>query len=311
MVTFEALGIRPEIVRAITELGFETPMPVQEQVIPVLLNPPADLVALAQTGTGKTAAFGLPVVQLTNPEAVLPQALILCPTRELCIQITDDLNDFARYLPDIRVLPVYGGSSIEVQIKALKKGVQIVVATPGRLVDLIQRRAIRLSEVKTVVLDEGDEMLNMGFKESLDQILDELPAKRNTLLFSATMPAEVATIARQYMRNPQEITIGSRNSGAENIKHLYYTVHAKDKYLARSPCMANSPRPSATMSCKSSASATCRSWWQPMWQPVELMSTTSPTSSITVCRMTLIPTHTAADGPPGQARPASLSPSST
>ena len=232
MITFKELGIDTDIVLALTELGFENPMPVQEKVIPLLLGPKTDIVALAQTGTGKTAAFGLPLIQQTDTGNHLPQALILCPTRELCIQISGDLNDFAKYIDDLKVLPVYGGSSMEIQIKALKKGVQIVVATPGRLLDLIRRRAIKLNKVATVVLDEADEMLNMGFLDSINDILAEVPVDRNTLLFSATMPNEVAVIARNYMHSPVEITIGDRNSGAENIKHLYYTVHARDKYTA-------------------------------------------------------------------------------
>ncbi len=232
MITFEELGIHPVHVDALKELGFEYPMPVQEKVIPLLLAGPVDIVALAQTGTGKTAAFGLPLIQMTDPNSKFPEALILAPTRELCIQIAGDLNDFAKNTDDLKILPVYGGSSMEVQIKALKKGVQIVVATPGRLCDLIRRKAIKLNEVKTVILDEADEMLNMGFQESINDILSEVPKERATLLFSATMPAEVAVIARKYMRNPVEITIGDRNSGAENIKHLYYTVHARDKYTA-------------------------------------------------------------------------------
>src|SRR5450759_253841 len=212
MITFEELGIHPVHVDALKELGFEYPMPVQEKVIPLLLSGPVDIVALAQTGTGKTAAFGLPLIQMTDPHSKYPEALILAPTRELCMQIAGDLNDFAKNTDDLKVLPVYGGSSMEVQIKALKKGVQIVVATPGRLCDLIRRRAIKLSDVKTVILDEADEMLNMGFQESINDILSEVPKDRATRLFSATMPAEVAVIARKYMRNPVEITIGDRNS---------------------------------------------------------------------------------------------------
>jgi ATP-dependent RNA helicase DeaD len=232
MITFEELGIHPVHVDALKELGFEFPMPVQEKVIPLLLSGPVDIVALAQTGTGKTAAFGLPLIQMTDPHSKVPEALILAPTRELCIQIAGDLNDFAKNTDNLKILPVYGGSSMEVQIKALKKGVQIVVATPGRLCDLIRRKAIKLNEVKTVILDEADEMLNMGFVDSINDILSEVPKERATLLFSATMPNEVAVIARKYMRNPVEITIGDRNSGADNIKHLYYTVYAKDKYTA-------------------------------------------------------------------------------
>ncbi len=232
MVTFEELGISKEIVLALVDLGFEVPMPVQEKVIPLLLGEKTDIVALAQTGTGKTAAYGLPLIQQIDTDNTLPQALILCPTRELCVQIAGDLNDFAKYIDDLKVLPVYGGSSMEVQIKALKKGVQIVVATPGRLLDLMRRKAIKLRDVSSVVLDEADEMLNMGFLDSINDILAEVPENRNTLLFSATMPNEVAVIAKKYMNKPIEITIGNRNSGAENIKHVYYTVHAKDKYTA-------------------------------------------------------------------------------
>jgi len=226
------LGISKEIVLGLVDLGFEVPMPVQEKVIPLLLGQKTDIVALAQTGTGKTAAYGLPLIQQTDTDNHLPQALILCPTRELCVQIAGDLNDFAKYVDNLKVLPVYGGSSMEVQIKSLKKGVQIVVATPGRLLDLMRRRAIKLGSVHTVVLDEADEMLNMGFLDSINDILAEVPEDRSTLLFSATMPNEVAVIAKKYMKKPIEITIGNKNSGAENIKHLYYTVHAKDKYTA-------------------------------------------------------------------------------
>ncbi|MCX6306789.1 MAG: DEAD/DEAH box helicase [Bacteroidetes bacterium] len=232
MMTFEELGISKEIVLALVDLGFEVPMPVQEKVIPLLLGEKTDIVALAQTGTGKTAAYGLPLIQQIDTGNSLPQALILCPTRELCVQIAGDLNDYAKYIDNLHVLPVYGGSSYDVQIKALKRGVQIVVATPGRLIDLMHRKAIKLRDVQSVVLDEADEMLNMGFLDSINDILAEVPENRSTLLFSATMPKEVAVIAKKYMNKPVEITIGNRNSGAENIKHVYYTVHAKDKYTA-------------------------------------------------------------------------------
>ncbi len=232
MSSFTTLGVSPSIIRALTDLGFENPMPVQEQVIPFLLGNRRDVIALAQTGTGKTAAYGIPVIQLTDPEQRSPQALILSPTRELCVQIATDLTDFAAYEEGLKILPVYGGSSIENQIKALKKGVHIVVATPGRLCDLIRRKAIRPGGIRTVVLDEADEMLNMGFLESINEILAVIPKGRQTLLFSATMPKEVSDIAGEYMDNPAEITIGSKNSGAENIRHVYYTVHAKDKYVA-------------------------------------------------------------------------------
>ena len=233
MKTFEELGVAPNILQAIEELGYETPMPVQEEVIPFLLQGTNnDLIALAQTGTGKTAAFGLPVLQTINVKNKQPQALILCPTRELCLQIASDISDYSKYIDELSVLPVYGGSSIESQIKTLKKGVHIVVATPGRLVDLINRKTVKLSGIQNVILDEADEMLNMGFTDSIDAILAEVPAEKNTLLFSATMPPEIARITKKYMRNATEITIGVRNEGAKNVKHVYYMVHAKDKYLA-------------------------------------------------------------------------------
>jgi len=231
-MTFEELSIAPEIRRAILELGFENPMPVQEEVIPLLLNKKNDIIALAQTGTGKTAAYGIPLIQESDADNALPQSLVLSPTRELCVQIAGDLNDFARYLDGIKIIPVYGGSSIDTQIKAIKKGVQIIVATPGRLLDLIERRAVKLSNVKRVVLDEADEMLNMGFLDDINTILAQVPEGRNTLLFSATMPDAIASITHKYMKDPIEVTVGTRNAGAENVKHVCYTVHAKDKYLA-------------------------------------------------------------------------------
>jgi len=231
MKTFEELGIMPAILKAISELGFEQPMPVQEEVIPFLLGQENDVIALAQTGTGKTAAFGLPIIQKIDLTTARPQALILCPTRELCLQIADDINDYSNYIDELKVLPVYGGSSIESQIKSLKKGVHIVVATPGRLLDLMNRRCVNLTGIVNVVLDEADEMLNMGFTESIDAILAEVPEGRNMLLFSATMPAEIARITGKYMRNPREIVIGNKNESTANVKHVYYMVNAKDKYL--------------------------------------------------------------------------------
>ena len=229
-MTFEELKISPSILKALYELGFEQPMPVQEKVIPHLLESKTDIVALAQTGTGKTAAFGIPVIQQINLEANYPQALILAPTRELCMQITDDLQDYAKYVDNIYILAVYGGASIEQQIKALNKGVHIIVATPGRLCDLINRKAAKLDHISRVVLDEADEMLNMGFVDSINEILAKIPDDRSTLLFSATMPAEIAAIARNYMKNPVEVVIGKKNVGAEHVKHICYTVHACDKY---------------------------------------------------------------------------------
>jgi ATP-dependent RNA helicase DeaD len=232
MKSFQELGICPEILKAIEEMGYEAPMPVQAEVIPYLLSEENDVVALAQTGTGKTAAFGLPVIQKVNLSVNKIQALILSPTRELCLQIAGDLADYSKYMPDLRVLPVYGGSSIDSQIKALRRGVHIVVATPGRLIDLMNRGVAQLDMVQNLILDEADEMLNMGFTESINAILANVPPERNTLLFSATMPAEISRIAKKYMRNAKEITIGTRNEGTKNVKHISYVVHAKDKYLA-------------------------------------------------------------------------------
>jgi ATP-dependent RNA helicase DeaD len=230
MTNFEEMGFTPGILKAIQELGFEQPMPVQEKVIPLMLSEEGDIIALAQTGTGKTAAFGLPLVQMTDTELNATQALILCPTRELCMQITGDLTDYARYTGKLRILAVYGGASIDNQIRELKKGVHIIVATPGRLIDLIGRRAAKLSSVKTVILDEADEMLNMGFLDSINEILEEVPEGRRTLLFSATMSSEIAGIAKRYMENAKEITIGTKNASAENVTHGYYLVQARDKY---------------------------------------------------------------------------------
>lgn len=231
MKTFEELGVAANIRKAIEEMGYENPMPVQEEVIPYLLDEIRDVIALAQTGTGKTAAFGLPVLQKIDVKDNVPQALIIAPTRELCLQIAGDLSDYSKYIDNLHVLPVYGGSSIDSQIKALKRGVQIIVATPGRLIDLINRRTVDLAKVKYVVLDEADEMLNMGFTESIDEILSKVPESRSMLLFSATMPKEISKITHKYMQDPKEITIGRKNEGSSNVKHVYYMVHARDKYL--------------------------------------------------------------------------------
>lgn len=249
-MTFEELGVSEPLRKAIEELGFENPMPVQERVIPHLLTQEGDVVALAQTGTGKTAAFGLPVLQRINPQLDTPQALILSPTRELCLQIASDLADFSKYLPQVKVLPVYGGSSIESQIRALREGVQVIVATPGRLIDLIHRGVVHLDDVHTVILDEADEMLNMGFQESIDEILSSVPADRKMLMFSATMPNEIARIARKYMHEPTEFVIGNRNEGSANVKHIYYMVNAKDKYLALKRIADNSPNIYAIIFCR-------------------------------------------------------------
>ena len=230
MIKFDEMGFTPDILRAIEDLGFEKPMPVQEKVIPLILTDSRDIIALAQTGTGKTAAYGLPLIFSTDPEKNTTQAIIICPTRELCIQITGDLNSYAKHTGNLKILAVYGGSSIENQIRDLKKGVHIIVATPGRLIDLIGRKAAKLGNVHTVILDEADEMLNMGFIDSINEILEEVPEGRRTLLFSATMPPEISSIARKYMHNPAEVVIGTKNSSADNVSHNYYLVHAKDKY---------------------------------------------------------------------------------
>ena len=230
--TFEELGVSGEILKAIKEMGYETPMPVQEKVIPYLLGHNNDVVALAQTGTGKTAAYGLPVLQKVDTNRTDTQAIIMAPTRELCLQITDDLKDYSKYIKGLHVLAVYGGASIEPQIRALKKGVQVIVATPGRLVDLMERKVAKLDTVENVVLDEADEMLNMGFSESIDTILAGVPAERNTLLFSATMSKEIERISKNYLHDAKEIVVGSRNEGAEHVNHIYYMVSARDKYNA-------------------------------------------------------------------------------
>ncbi len=232
MKNFEELGLSPEIRRAIEEMGYECPMPVQEEVIPYLLGENNDVVALAQTGTGKTAAFGLPLIQKINVKNRIPQSLILCPTRELCLQIAGDLNDYSKYITGLRVLPVYGGSSIDSQIRALKQGVHIIVATPGRLLDLMERKTVSLTTIQNVVMDEADEMLNMGFTDSINAILADVPQERNTLLFSATMSPEIARISKKYLRDAKEITIGRKNESTSNVKHVVFTVHAKDKYAA-------------------------------------------------------------------------------
>ena len=232
MKTFEELGVSPEIRKAIEEMGYENPMPVQEEVIPYLLGENNDVVALAQTGTGKTAAFGLPLLQQIDVKNRVPQSLILCPTRELCLQIAGDLNDYSKYIDGLKVLPVYGGSSIDSQIRSLKRGVHIIVATPGRLLDLMERKTVSLSTVHNIVMDEADEMLNMGFTDSINAILADVPKEWNTLLFSATMSPEIARISKNYLQNAKEITIGRKNESTSNVKHVAYTVQAKDKYAA-------------------------------------------------------------------------------
>ena len=250
MKTFEELGVCQKIRQAIEEMGFVQPMPVQEAVIPSLLESRQDTIALAQTGTGKTAAFGIPLLQRLDTTNRETQSLILSPTRELCLQIADDLRDFSNYMEGIHIEAVYGGAAIEPQIRALKKGVQIIVATPGRLIDLKNRGFAKLDHVHNIVLDEADEMLNMGFSESINEIFESLPAEHNTLMFSATMSREVERIAKKYLTDPQEIVVGSRNEGAENVNHIYYMVHAKDKYLALKRIVDYYPKIFAIIFCR-------------------------------------------------------------
>ena len=250
MKTFEELGVNEEIRRAIEEIGFENPMPVQEEVIPYLLGNKNDVIALAQTGTGKTAAYGLPVLQKAVPYDKTTQAVILSPTRELCLQIADELNAFAKYIDGLHIVAVYGGTDIGPQIRTLKHGVQIIVATPGRLLDLMNRGVAKLDEVRNIVLDEADEMLNMGFSESINAIFEGLPEDHNTLLFSATMSKEVEKIAKNYLHDYKEIVVGSRNEGAEHVNHIYYLVHSKDKYLALKRIVDFYPRIFAIIFCR-------------------------------------------------------------
>lgn len=232
MITFEETGLNRDILSAIKDLGFESPTPVQEKAIPALLESEKDLIALAQTGTGKTAAFGLPIIQQIDVDNNNIQSLILCPTRELCMQITNDLNSYSTKVKNLEILAVYGGANIQPQIKSLKKGVHIVVATPGRAIDLIKRKILKISSIKWLVLDEADEMLNMGFQEDINTILAETPKEKQVMLFSATMPNEIMRITEKYMNDPHIITIGKRNTGAENVKHAYYMVRSADRYKA-------------------------------------------------------------------------------
>lgn len=250
MLLFEEMGLDPMLLLSVKELGFEVPTPIQEKTIPALLKERTDILAFAQTGTGKTAAFGLPVVQLTDTSLKATQALVLCPTRELCMQITNDLTRFAAHKPGMTIVPVYGGASINDQIKKLEKGAAIVVATPGRAVDLINRKKLILSRVKWLVLDEADEMLSMGFKDDLDTILSLTPSDRQTLLFSATMPHEMMAIAAKYMKSPLEISTGKMNAGAENVSHEYFMVHARDRYEALKRIADVNPRIYGIVFCR-------------------------------------------------------------
>mgnify|MGYP001462935061 CR=1 FL=1 len=231
-MTFSEIGLNNNILKAITDLGFETPTPIQQESIPFVLAEETDLIALAQTGTGKTAAFGLPIIQKINDSRNQTQSIILCPTRELCLQITKDLETYSKYMKKLKVTAVYGGANIQTQIRALNSGSQIVVGTPGRVIDLINRKKLKLKDVEFVVLDEADEMLNMGFKDDLDTILAETPEEKQTLLFSATMPKEVMRITKNYMFSPKKIEVARRNEGATDVEHHYYMVNARDRYNA-------------------------------------------------------------------------------
>ena len=250
MKTFEELGVCESIRKAIDELGFVHPMPVQEAVIPYLLANENDVIALAQTGTGKTAAFGIPLLERIDTSRRETQALVLSPTRELCLQIADDLRDFAKYMDGVHVEAVYGGAAIEPQMRALKKGVEIIVATPGRLVDLMHRGYAKLEKVTNIVLDEADEMLNMGFSDSINEIFESLSEDHHTLMFSATMSKEVERVAKKYLHDYKEIVVGSRNEGAESVNHIYYMVNAKDKYLALKRIVDYYPRIFAIIFCR-------------------------------------------------------------
>jgi ATP-dependent RNA helicase DeaD len=241
MQAFQNLGINDNIIEGLSALGFTKPTQVQEEVIPLMLEKQCDLVSLAQTGTGKTAAFGIPIIQLVNPQLKQTQALVLCPTRELCMQVAKDLESYGKHIKQLKILSVYGGARIDQQMNSLRKGVQIVVATPGRLKDLLGRKAADLSQIKFVVFDEADEMLQMGFQDDLTSILENTPKEKNTLLFSATMSTEVATISRKYMNNPVELTIGTKNAGAENVRHELYMVQTHNRYPALKRIVDNSP----------------------------------------------------------------------
>jgi ATP-dependent RNA helicase DeaD len=250
MNTFADIGINNDLLKGLSSLGFQEPTPVQAQVIPLMLERQVDLVGLAQTGTGKTAAFGLPLIQVTNTQSRQTQGLVLCPTRELCVQVARDLEAYSRHVEGLRILAIYGGASIEQQIKVLRKGVQIIVATPGRLCDLINRRKVDISGVRYLVIDEADEMLQMGFQDELNAILAKTPSEKNTLLFSATMSREVAAIAKKYMSDPVEVTIGKPNAGAENVRHEYYMVQAKHRYLALKRIVDNCPNNYSIIFCR-------------------------------------------------------------
>ena len=250
MLTFPELGLGEKVLKAIDALGFKEPTPIQQQAIPLLLKDKSDFIGLAQTGTGKTAAFGLPLIEKINFNSTATQALILAPTRELCMQITEDLIKFAKFTQGANIVPVYGGASITTQMRQLKRGAQIVVATPGRLIDMIGKKALTLATIKFVVLDEADEMLNMGFQEDIDDILSTTPKEKNVWLFSATMPSEVRTISANYMKNPAELTVGKQNSGADNLEHFYYVVHERDRYIALRRILDSTPEIFGVVFCR-------------------------------------------------------------
>ena len=232
MKTFQELGLNDALLEAIKDMGFETPSEVQEKAIPILLEKDTDIVSLAQTGTGKTAAFGFPMLQKIDAKSRTTQGLILSPTRELCLQITQEIKNYAKHLKGVNVVAIYGGASITDQARAVKKGAQILVATPGRMQDMIRRRLVDVSKIEYCVLDEADEMLNMGFFEDITNILSHTPDEKSTWLFSATMPKEVSVIAKKFMHNPEEITVGAKNAGTKNVSHEYYKVSGRDRYPA-------------------------------------------------------------------------------
>lgn len=250
MPSFSELGLGADVLKAVEALGFKEPTPIQQNAIPLLLSDTTDLVALAQTGTGKTAAFGLPLVDRIEFDSRDPEALVLAPTRELCVQIANDLTKYARFASGASIVPVYGGANISTQIRAIKQGAHIIVATPGRLIDLLGRKALRLDRIRVVVLDEADEMLNMGFQEDIEEILSHTPKEKNTWLFSATMPSEIREIAREFMRNPKELLMGRQNDAADNLEHHYYVVHERDRYAALKRLLDASPELFAVVFCR-------------------------------------------------------------
>lgn len=252
-MNFQDTGLKSEILQAITDLGFTAPTPIQEQTIPVILQKDHDLVALAQTGTGKTAAFGLPIIGQVDTASNEIQALILAPTRELCMQICKDLESYAKYMPGLRLVPVYGGAGIEPQVRAIRKGPQIIVGTPGRTLDFIRRGTLKVGSIRWLVLDEADEMLKMGFQEDMDAILAATPSTRQTLLFSATMPQEIVSMTRRYMKDPQEISVGTKNTGSANVEHWYYVTHVKDRYMALKRIVDMQPEIYGIVFCKTRA----------------------------------------------------------